>query len=94
MSKIFKFENILIDFLLCPVAQDNFKICLVENFLFEYYDQYHIDQLEDVIQILYKCITLFNQVKLVKEKQQRQRCFKCRFLMHVYLLHVMIKCFD
>lgn len=52
-----KFENSIIDLLLCPPAQDDFKSWKLELLLIHYSKQFYLDQIEDVVQILYKCIT-------------------------------------
>lgn len=53
----FKFENSIIDLLLCPPTQDAFKSWKLELLLLHYSKQFYLDQIEDVVQILYKCIT-------------------------------------
>lgn len=53
---IIKFENEIVDLLLCPKAQDDFKHWKLENLLLEIADKVYIDQIEDVVQILHKCI--------------------------------------
>lgn len=61
-----KFENSLIDFLLCPPAQDSFKCWRLELLLMQYFDKFYIDQAEDVIQVLHKCIRELERVKDLK----------------------------
>ena len=61
-----KFENTIIDLLLCPPAQDAFKAWQLELLLSNYYKKFYLDQVEDVIQILYKCITELNRIKELK----------------------------
>ena len=68
MSKVMRFENDLIDFLLCPPAQDAFKTWRLEAVLMENIRNVQIDQIEDVIQILYKCIDQLVNGKNLKMK--------------------------
>ena len=65
-----KFENTLIDLLLCPPAQDEFKCWRLELLLIQFMNKYYIDQVEDVLQILHKCITEFEKIKILKFKYQ------------------------
>ena len=61
-----KFENSIIDLLLCPPAQDEFKDWRLELLLKHYSDKFYIDQAEDVLQILHKCIKELEKVKVFK----------------------------
>ena len=63
-----KFENTIIDLLLCPPAQDEFKSWRLELLLIQYMNKYYIDQIEDVIQILYKIINELERVKTLRLK--------------------------
>ena len=63
-----KFENTIIDLLLCPPAQDEFKAWRLGLLLSEFSKKVYIDQVEDVIQILYKCITELERIKDLKLK--------------------------
>ena len=64
----FKFENSIIDLLLCPPAQDDFKSWRLKLLLLQYINDYYIDQIEDVVQILYKCISELEEVGKLKMK--------------------------
>ena len=64
----FKFENNIVDLLLCPPAQDEFKSWRLELLLLQYKEKYYIDQIEDVIQILHKCISELERVAMIKSK--------------------------
>lgn len=68
MSGVMRFEIDLIDFLLCPPAQDAFKTRRLEAVLMENIRKVQIDQIEDVIQILYKCIDQLVNGKNLKMK--------------------------
>ena len=61
-----KFENNVLDLLLCPTAQDKFKSWRMKLLLMDYYGDYALDQIEDVIQILYKCLDELERVKQLK----------------------------
>ena len=63
-----KFENTIIDLLLCPPAQDDFKAFRLRSLLQHYMDKFYIDQIEDVSQILYKIIDELESVKVLKMK--------------------------
>ena len=64
----FKFENSIIDLMLCPPAQDEFKCWRLELLLLENFDKVYIDQVEDCIQILHKCIVRLEEFKCLKER--------------------------
>lgn len=68
MSGVMRFEIDLIDFLLCPPAQDAFKTWRLETVLMENIRNIHTDQIEDVIQILHKCIDQLVKGKNLKIK--------------------------
>ena len=68
MSGVLRFEVDLIDFLLNPPAQDAFKTWRLEAVLMENIRIIHADQIEDVIQILYKCIDQLVKGKNLKMK--------------------------
>ena len=59
-----KFENQIIDFLLCPSAQDNFRTMKLQEILFKNRYEVALEQIEDVMQILYKTI---NELEKFKE---------------------------
>lgn len=63
-----RFEIDLIDFLLNPPAQDAFKTWRLEAVLMENIRNIHADQIDDVIQILYKCIDQLMKGKKLKMK--------------------------
>ena len=63
-----KFENVLIDLLLCPPSQDDFKSWKLELLLIQNIKKYYIDQVEDVIQILHKSIKELERIKGTKMK--------------------------
>ena len=61
-----KFENTIIDLLLCPPAQDEFKAWRLHLLLMQHAHKCYIDQVEDVLQILHKCIKEVEQLKAFK----------------------------
>ena len=62
----FKFESSIIDLLLCPPAQDEFKSWRLEQLLLDHMTNVNSDQIEDVLQILYKCINRLERLKRLK----------------------------
>jgi hypothetical protein len=68
MSGVMGFEIYLIDFLLCPPAQDAFKTWCLEAVFMENIRNVHINQIEDVIQILHKCMDQLVKGKNLKIK--------------------------
>ena len=58
----FKFESVIIDLLLSPLVQDNFQATRLEELLLFHYASYDLDQIEDVVQILFKCITALQKI--------------------------------
>lgn len=62
----FHFENQVIDLLLCPSIQDSFKAWRMEHLLHQHFNSYYIDQIEDVIQILYRCIQELEKIGQLK----------------------------
>ena len=77
-----KFENTIIDLLLCPPAQDAFKSWRLELLLLQYSNKFYIDQVEDVIQICHKCIKELEHVKELKIRYHEVRIFYA--CMHVF----------
>lgn len=71
-----QFENALVDFLLNVNAQDEFRSCKLEIRLMNIIRKVSIEQIEDVIQILYKCITQLEKMKNLKIKYNIGEC-KC-----------------
>ena len=67
--KIPKFENDVIDLLLCSVAQDSFRTRELQSQLEDVFDKITIDQLQDTIQILLKCHNALESVKMKKMLQ-------------------------
>ena len=58
----FKFESVIIDLLLSPLVQDDFKATRLEELLLFHYAAFDLDQIEDVVQILFKCITALQNI--------------------------------
>ena len=73
---IIKFENEIVDLLLCPKAQDDFKHWKLENLLLEIADKVYIDQIEDVVQILHKCIVELERLGRFKIQHVIMRIYK------------------
>ena len=69
MMNSLKLETFLINYLFCPTAQDNFSVINLRLLLNQHYDNIDIDHTEDVIQILYKCITELEKLQATKFKQ-------------------------
>ena len=61
-----KFENSIIDLLLCPPAQDEFRSWRLELLLSQYIEKVYLDQIEDILQILHKCIARLERWKKFK----------------------------
>ena len=64
----FHFESSIIDLLLCPPAQDEFKSWRLEQLLVDYMSKVHSDQIEDVLQILHKCIGRLERIRNLKQR--------------------------
>ena len=47
-----KFENEIVDLLLCPTAQDNFRYIRLRELLYNVRYEVHYDQIQDTLQIL------------------------------------------
>ena len=62
-----KLEDFLLDYLLCPPAQDEFTGWKLQLLLLKYSHKIHVHQLEDVKQILHKCIIELERMKEWKE---------------------------
>lgn len=71
---IIKFENEIIDLLLSPIAQDKFKHWKLEILLLDVVDKVYIDQIEDVVQILHKCITELERLGRFKMQHVIMSC--------------------
>ena len=71
----FKFENVIVDFLLCPTAQDNFRSMKLQELLYNIRYDVHIDQIEDVMQILLNAHIELEKFKLWKIRGiDRNKC--------------------
>ena len=49
---IFKFENEVVDLLLCPIVQDNFRALKLQELLYNIRHEVNIEQIKDCMQIL------------------------------------------
>ena len=61
-----RFENSIIDLLLCPPAQDEFKSWRLELLHLQHMEKVYLDQVEVVLQILRKCIDRLKRLKKLK----------------------------
>ena len=64
----FTLETFLVNFLKHPVLQDEFKSSSLADLLIKYFDELHEDHIEDVIQILHKCIVELEKLQVLKFK--------------------------
>ena len=49
---IFRFENEIVDLLLCPTAKDNFRTLKLQEFLYTIRHEVKIEQIQDCMQIM------------------------------------------
>ena len=49
---LYKFENEIVDLLLCPIAQDNFRALKLQELLYNIRHEVNIEQIKDCMQIL------------------------------------------
>ena len=75
---VMKFENYIVDFLMCPTAQDSFTSDKLRTKLCEWRQEIDNAQVEDVIQILYKAINELEFFRLWKMGKM--------YVMHVTLI--------
>ena len=61
-------ETFLIYFLKNPLVQDEFKSSLLEDLLLKHFDELDAEHIEDVIQILHKCIVELEKLQVLKFK--------------------------
>ena len=64
----FTLETFLVHFLKYPTLQDEFKSSSLEDLLIKHFDELHMDYIEDVIQILHKCIVELEKLQVLKFK--------------------------
>ena len=70
----FKFESTLIDLLLSSLVQNGFQIMELEELLLQHYESFNFLQVQDVIQILFKCIDELRKI-------ERKKCnYFCVFI--------------
>ena len=63
-----KFENEIVDFLLSPPSQDAFRPMKLQEMLYTLRHEVAQDQIEDVMQILWKC---YDELALFLEWKKR-----------------------
>lgn len=80
---VIKFENEIVDLLLSPNAQDEFKHWKLKILLIDIADKVYIDQIEDVVQILHKCIHELEQLGRFKV----QHVILSIFINHYFIFH-------
>ena len=69
-----KFESTLIDLLLSSLVQNSFQIMELEELLLQRYESFNFHQVQDVIQILFKCIDELRKI-------ERKKCnYFCDFI--------------
>ena len=65
---IFKFENEVVDLLLCPIAQDNFRALKLQELLYNIRHEVNIEQIKDCMQIL---LQAYDELEKFKEWKLR-----------------------
>ena len=85
---IIKFENEIVDLLLCPKAQDDFKHWKLENLLLEIADKVYIDQIEDsyslaIIANMYAKLENAHEYETVMEKLKKQAISEGRCIIFI-----------
>ena len=68
LRMVLTLEAFLISYLNRPLAQDDFKSSTLERLLQEHFDVLETDYVEDVIQILHKCIIELEKLQVLKYK--------------------------
>ena len=76
-----EFENQIVDLLLSPVSQDAFRSVKLSELLYEIRNNVHIEQINDVIQILHSVLDELNKFYIWKE---RNVCFSSFMFMTLY----------
>ena len=64
---MYKFENEVVDLLLCPLAQDNFRTMKLQELLYSIRHEVNVEQIKDTMQILLKAhdeLELFREWKI------------------------------
>ena len=75
----FKFENEIVDLLLQPVVQDNFRSIKLQELLYNVRHEVHIEQIKDTIQILLKVIEELDKFREWKIRGiERDKCWLAR----------------
>jgi len=89
-----RFEVDLVDFMLKPPAQDEFRTWRLEALIMENIRNIHVDQFNDVVQILYKCIDQIYKAKNLKIKYSLNVniLFICMYVCN-YVTYVSFSCF-
>ena len=64
----FTLETFLIHYLKQPFDQDKFKSSVFQHLLNQHFDVLNSDYVEDVIQILHKCIIELEKLQVLKYK--------------------------
>lgn len=70
LSMSFKFESCIIDLLLNPTIQDDFQSCRLESLLLRHMNRVNLDTVEDVLQILHKCVARVERLRDLKIRYQ------------------------
>ena len=86
------FEKYLIDYVKHPHLQDEFQASVLESLLRKHDEELNVDYVEDVIQILHKCIVELEklQVSKIQCMLQQRECLKS--MSHAYFYAFILTC--
>ena len=83
-----KFENEVVDLLLCPTAQDNFRYIRLRELLYNVRYEVHYDQIQDTLQILMLACSELEKFKEWKLRPLESK--KCVSLKNIILFGLIL----